>query len=64
MKDVVDSKHCILTALKAADITNEEFNFSCYFRHLDLILVTHVILLLLITREDTDFSDVCAKKTI
>ena len=64
MEDVINSRHRIAAALQIADVTDKELNLMSYIREFHLILMTHVILLFLITTKDTDFTDICSQKTI
>ena len=64
MEDVVDPTHSGLEGGFVAHITNVELDLVGNLRHLCLILMAHVVLLLLIAREDADFCDVCFEETI
>lgn len=48
MEDVINSSGCSLECRLVAYITYVELNLVGYFRHLGLVLVTHVVLLLLV----------------
>ena len=58
VENVVNTGHGILDRLGIADITNVELDLASSLRVLCLKLVTHVILLLLVTRENADFLQV------
>ena len=64
MEDVVNTWHCVLARLKIANVTNKELNLACVLRAFCLILMTHIILLLFIAREDTNLSDIGLKESI
>ena len=64
MEDIVDPTHSGLEGGFIAHITNVELDLVGNLRHLCLILMTHVVLLLLIAREDADFANVGTEETI
>ena len=57
MEDIVNPLHRILQRAFVAYIANIELNLMRNIRVIGLILVTHVILLLLISGEDADFAN-------
>lgn len=64
MEDVVNAFHCGLEGTLVADIAYVKFNFVRYFGHLGLIFVAHIVLLLFVAREDSDFAYVGAKEAV
>ena len=62
MENVVNTRHRILDRLRVANITNVKLNFFCSFRMPSLKLMTHIILLFLVTREDTNFFEIRIKE--
>ena len=58
MEDVINTGHGILDGLGIADITDVELHLLGVLRVLGLKLVTHIILLLFVTRENADFLQV------
>ena len=64
MENIVNSRHRIATRLKVSHITNKKLDFICVFRIFHLILMVHIALLLLITREYADLANISFKKTI
>lgn len=64
MEDVVNAFHCGFEGALVADVSDVEFDFARDLGHLGLILVTHIVLLLLIAREDSDFAYVGAKEAV
>ena len=58
MEDVVNTGHSVTDGLGIADITDVEFDLLGGVRMLGLKLVTHIVLLLLVTGEDADFLQV------
>ena len=61
---VNSSTHGYIDTLTVAHIANIEFHFSCLLRILCLQMMTHVILLFLITTENADFPNVGIQKTL
>ena len=55
MEDVVNTGHCVTDGLRVADIADVELHLLCGVRVLGLKLMTHIVLLLLVTGEDADF---------
>lgn len=64
MEDIVDAFHGILEGALVAHVANVEFDFAGYLGHTCLEVVTHVVLFLLVTREDAYLTDVGAQETI
>ena len=62
MENIVDAPHRILDRLRVADITDVEFNFIGMLRKTRLQIMAHIILLLLITRENADLTDIARQK--
>ena len=55
VEDVVNTGHCVTDGLRVADIADVELHLLCSVRVLGLKLMTHIVLLLLVTGEDADF---------
>ena len=64
VEDVVDPVHRVPDRSDIAHIADEEFDLVRHFRHLQLKLMPHVILLLLVAGEDADFADVGGEETV
>ena len=64
MEYVINAVHSTPDGLQIPHIADVELDFVRHIRHLRLILVAHIILLLLITREDTDFPDISFQKAV
>ena len=64
VKDVVDAGHSVANGLRVADIADVELHLLCSVRVLGLKLMTHIILLFLIARENADFLQVGVKKVL
>ena len=62
-EDIIDSVHCEIYSLTVAYISNIEFYFVRNVRTISLKEVAHVILFLLVAREDTNFPDVGVEET-
>ena len=58
MEDVINTGHCVTDRLRIADIADIELHLLGVLRVLGLKLMAHIILLLFITREDTDLLQV------
>ena len=58
MEDVVNPVHGVAHALGVADVADEEAHLGGEFRGLLLQAVAHVVLLLLVAREDADLCQV------
>ena len=58
MEDVINTGHCVTDRLRIADIADIELYLLGVLRVLGLKLMAHIILLLFITREDTDLLQV------
>jgi len=58
MEDVVNTGHCVTDGLRIADITDVELDLLGILRMLGLKLMTHIVLLLFITGEDTNLLQV------
>ena len=55
VEDVVNTGHSILDGLRVADIADVKLDLASSLRMLGLKFVAHIILLLLVTRENADF---------
>ena len=58
MEYVIDAVHGVAHRPDVAHVADVELDLFGDFGHLGLKLVTHIVLLLLIAREDTDLTDV------
>ena len=58
VEDVVNTGHCVTDGLRVADIADVELHLLCSVRVLGLKLMTHIVLLLLVTGEDTNLLQV------
>ena len=58
MEDVINTRHCVADRLRIADIADIELHLLGVLRVLGLKLMAHIILLLFITREDTNLLQV------
>lgn len=58
MEDVVNTGHCVTDGLGVADITDVELDLLSSVRVLGLKLMTHIVLLLFVTGEDTNLLQV------
>ena len=63
MENVINSLEGIFNGLVVSDIADVELQLSGMFRILLLILMTHVVLFLFITREDPDLPDIAVQKS-
>lgn len=64
VENIIYSGHRAAAGLKASNIADVELDLMRNIRILRLILVAHVILFLLVTRKDTDLSDVRAEEPL
>ena len=64
VEHVVNALHRVFQSTLIANVANIEFDLVSHLRHSSLEVVAHVVLLLLIAREDADFSDISAEKTV
>jgi hypothetical protein len=64
MEHVVHTLHGVFQRAFVAYVANVELNLIGHFGHASLKIVPHVILLLLIAAEDTDFTNVGAKESV
>ena len=64
VEDIVSAGNGAAAGLEAADVSDIEFDLVSDIRILGLVLVTHIVLLLLITGEDADFFDVSGQETL
>ena len=64
MEDVINTRHSITDRLRIADITDVELDLASSLRVLCLKLMTHIVLLLLITGEDANFLQVRIQKVL
>ena len=58
VENVVNTGHCVTDGLRIADIADVELDLLGGLRVLGLKLMAHIVLLLLITRENADFLQV------
>ena len=63
MEDVIHTRHHAPARLQIAHIADIELNFVSHLRISHLILVAHIVLLLLVARENAYFPDVACQKT-
>ena len=61
-KHIIHTTHCHIDRSLMTYITDVEFHFSSLFRILRLKMMTHIILFLFITREDTNLLDVAIQE--
>jgi len=59
VENVVNAVHSVFDRLKVADVAYVELDFVCDFGHFSLKLVTHIVLFFLVSRENSDFADIC-----
>ena len=64
MEDIVYARHCRPTRLQRAHVTDIKLDFPCHLRILHLILMSHIILLLLVTAEDTNLLNIRIQETL
>lgn len=64
VEDVVDPVHGVAHALGVADVADEEAHLGGELRGLFLQAVAHVVLLLLVAREDADLGQVCVHEVL
>ena len=64
MEHIIHPLHRILQRALVANVTDVELNLVRHLRHPSLEIVAHVILLLLVTREDADLADIRPKETV
>ena len=64
MKDVVHARHGVTDGLGIADITDVKLHLLGVLRVLCLKLMTHIVLLLLVTGEDTDLLQVGVQEVL
>lgn len=64
VEDVVHAVHGVAHALGVADVADEEANLGGELRGFLLQAVTHIVLLLLIAREDSDLGEVCVHEVL
>ena len=55
MEDIVSPRHGRSAGLQVSYVADVEFDFMGDVRILGLVLVTHIVLLFLVTGEDADF---------
>ena len=63
MEDIVRPWHRRAAALQRTYIADVKLNFMSHIRVFGLILVAHIILFLLVARENTDFPNIGTEKT-
>ncbi len=64
MEDKICTRDCSSAGLQVADVSDEEFDFMCDVWEFGLVLVTHIVLLLLVAREDANLFDVGAQEAL
>ena len=64
MKYIINPMHRRFDGLEFPNIAKVKFNFVRNFRHLSLELMTHVVLLFLVTGKHTNFFNIRIQKTI
>ena len=64
MENVIHARHGIAARLQVAYIADKKLDLVCHVRVFHLVFVAHIVLLLLIAREDADFSDICTEKAV
>ena len=64
MEYVIHAVHRILDRGKIAHIADIEFDLPRDLRHLRLKIVTHIVLLFLVARENADLADIGLEKTV
>ena len=64
VENVIDTRHCVTDGLRVADIADVEFDLFSRVRMLSLKLMAHIVLLLLITREDADLLQIGIQKML
>ena len=64
MEDIVSPRHGRSAGLQVSYVADVEFDFMCDVRILGLVLVTHIVLLLLVTAEDAYLTDVGAQEAV
>ena len=64
MEHIVHTLHGIVQRTLVAHIADVELNLVCHLRHAGLEVMTHIILLLLITTEDTNLTDVSTQEAV
>lgn len=64
MEYIIHTGHGVAARLQVAYIADKEFDLVCHIGVFHLVLVAHIVLLLLIAGEDTDFSDVCTEEAV
>ena len=64
MEDVVHALHGVAEGAAVAHIANVELDLAGHLRHTCLEVVTHVVLLLLVAREDADLTNVRLQKAV
>ena len=64
MEHIIDALHGVLQRALVAHVTDVELDLARHLRHTRLEVVPHVVLLLLVAREDADLSDIGAKEAV
>lgn len=64
MENVIHARHGVAARLQVAYIADKKLDLVCHVRVFHLVFVAHIVLLLLIAREDADFSDICTEKAV
>ena len=64
MEHIVDAPHGVLDGLGVADVADVELHFIGIIGKTRLQIVAHIVLLLLIAREDTDLADIACQKML
>ena len=64
MEDVVHALHGVAEGAAVAHVANVELDLAGHLGHTGLEVVTHIVLLLLVSREDADLTNVRLQKTV
>ena len=64
MEHIINAFHGILQCALVAHVTYIELDLVCHLWHTSLEVVTHIVLFLLVTAEDTDLSNIGSQETV
>ena len=64
VEDIIHPSHGSPNRLQIPDIANVKLDFVRHFRHPGLVLVAHIVLLLLVSREDADLANIRGEKAV
>ena len=64
MEDIVHPMHGPPDGLQVPDIADVKFNFVRHLGHLRLVLMAHIVLLLLVTREDANLANIGSQEAV